>query len=56
MIVRDTTLDEALEHLGFTDISNLIRIEVENDGSDLSFPGWVSLADESSQLTLAPDS
>jgi hypothetical protein len=52
-IVRDRTLDEALEHLGVTEIRGLIRIEVEEAGSDLSFPGWISVADASSHLSLA---
>jgi hypothetical protein len=41
-----------LEYLGVTEIWGLFRIEVEEADSDLSFPGWVSVADESSQLTL----
>jgi hypothetical protein len=52
--VRDMTLDEALKHLGFREISNLFRIEVEDNVSDLSFRGWDPVADdESSHLTLA---
>jgi hypothetical protein len=54
-IVRTGTLDEALEHLGFTEISQLFRIEVEDDCTDLTFPGWVPVADEVSHLTLARD-
>jgi hypothetical protein len=54
-IVRDRTLDEALEHFGFTEISSLFRIEVEDDVSDFSFPGWIPVGDESSPLTLARD-
>jgi hypothetical protein len=54
-IVRDGALDEALEHLGVTEITRLFRIEVDEDGSDLSFPGWISVADGSSHLTLRPD-
>jgi hypothetical protein len=38
-IVRDGTLDEALEHLGFTEITSLFRIEVEDDDSESFFPG-----------------
>jgi hypothetical protein len=53
--VRDRTLDEALGHFGFTEISNMFRIEVGEDGSDLSFPGWVPVADEGPHLTLTPD-
>jgi hypothetical protein len=51
--VREMTLDEALESLGFTVISSLFRIEVEDAGSDLSFLGWIPVADASSHLTLA---
>jgi hypothetical protein len=54
-IVRARTLDEALEHLGFTEISSLFRIEAEDDVTDLSFPGWISVANEGSHLTLARD-
>jgi hypothetical protein len=54
-IVRDLTLNEVLDNLGFTDISNLFRIEVDEDGSDLEFPGWVPVADGNSHLVLAPD-
>jgi hypothetical protein len=50
-IVSDLAVDEALEHLGFTNIWGLFQIEVEEDGSDLSFPGWISVADKSSHLT-----
>jgi hypothetical protein len=51
-IVGDRTLDEAFGHLGFSEIRSLVRIEVEDDDSDLPFPGWVSVADASSHLTL----
>jgi hypothetical protein len=54
-IVRDGTLDEALEHLGITEISSLFRIEVEQDGTDLVFPGWIPVADKNSHLTLGRD-
>jgi hypothetical protein len=52
-IVRDMTLDDALEHLGIMEISGLFRIEIEADVCDLSFPGWVPVADTSLHLTLA---
>jgi hypothetical protein len=51
-IVRDRTLAEAMEHLGFAEISRLFRIEVDNDGSDLLFPGWIRVDSDSSHLTL----
>jgi hypothetical protein len=37
--VGDLTLDEALEHLGVGEIWSLFRIEGEEDGSNVSFPG-----------------
>jgi hypothetical protein len=49
------TLNEALEHLGLTGISSLLRIKVEEDISDLSFPEWIAVADESLHLTLTRD-
>jgi hypothetical protein len=52
-IVGETRLDDALDHLRLTEISSLFRIEVEEDGGDLAFPGWIPVADESSHLTLA---
>jgi hypothetical protein len=48
-IVRDGTLDEALDHLGVTEISRLFRIEIREDGAGLAFPGWKGL-----HSTLAP--
>jgi hypothetical protein len=54
-IVRDLTLDEALYDLGIIEISSLFGIEIDDDCSDLSFPLWISIADESSQLTLVRD-
>jgi hypothetical protein len=50
--MSDMRLDEALERLGVAEISGLFRIELEDDVSALSFPGWVPVADESSHLTL----
>jgi hypothetical protein len=50
--VRDLTLDEALDDLGIIEISGMFGIEVDDDFSDLSFPLWISVSDESSQLTL----
>jgi hypothetical protein len=54
--VRDLTLDVALEYLGVTKIWDLFRIEVEDHDSDLSFPGWIPVADEGMHLTLGRDS
>jgi hypothetical protein len=38
-LVRDMTLDAALERLGVSDVSGLFRIEVDEDCADLMFPG-----------------
>jgi hypothetical protein len=61
-LIGDLALDEWLEHLGLNDISSLFRIEVSEfsdsegggggRGADLEFPGWTSVVDESSHLTL----
>jgi hypothetical protein len=50
--VCDSTLDEALEKLGFDEISSLFRIEIEDCRVCFEFPGWSSIAGESSHLTL----
>jgi hypothetical protein len=50
--VRDLTLDEALYDLGIIEIWGMFGIEVDDDCCDLSFPGWSSVTDESSELTL----
>jgi hypothetical protein len=54
-IVGAKTLDETLEHLGFSEISGLFRIEVDNTVSDFSFPGWAPVADASSHFTFGRD-
>jgi hypothetical protein len=54
-LVRDLTLDEAFDDLGIIEISSPFGIEVDDDFLDLSFPGWCSVTDESSQLTLVRD-
>jgi hypothetical protein len=51
-IVGDFTLDEALENIGFDEISSLFRIEVEDGGADFEFGGWVSRCDTGSILVL----
>jgi hypothetical protein len=50
-IVGDAPLDEALEQLGFRDIASAFRIEVQQGGSELNFPGWVLVDDGSGHLT-----
>jgi hypothetical protein len=52
LMVRDRPLNEALEHLGFTDIWSQFQIDVDEGGSDLSFPGWIPIRDGHSDLTL----
>jgi hypothetical protein len=52
-IVGAKTLDEALEHLGIPGIARIFRIEVEQDGTDLVFPGSIPVADDNSHLTLS---
>jgi hypothetical protein len=51
-IVGNRTLDEALEHIGFTDISSLFQIDVNEDGVDLDFAGWVSVGDTDSTVVI----
>jgi hypothetical protein len=51
-IVGGATLNEGLESLGFVDISSLSKIEVEDGGVGISFPGWVSVGDGGSGLVL----
>jgi hypothetical protein len=51
-IVGDGALDEALEHIGFTDISSLFQIEVNEAGVHFDFPGWVSVDDGDSTVVL----
>jgi hypothetical protein len=51
-VVGDATLDEALEHIGFDDISSLFKIDVNEDGADLNFSGWISVGDSGSTMLL----
>jgi hypothetical protein len=53
LIVRDRPVNEALEHLGFTDIWSQFRIDVDEGESNLSFPGWIPISDGRSDLTLS---
>jgi hypothetical protein len=52
--VCDLTLDEALERIGFDEISSRFGIEIEDCGVHFEFPGWSSVVDESSHLILVP--
>jgi hypothetical protein len=49
------TLNEALDNFGFDEIMSLIKIEIEAGRVPFDFPGWSSVADESSPLTLIQD-
>jgi hypothetical protein len=40
-VVGDRSLDDALEEFGLS--SGVIKIEVEDGGVEVKFPGWVSL-------------
>jgi hypothetical protein len=51
-IIGDVILDEALDQIGFADISGLFRIEVNDEGVDLEFPGWISVGEGDSTLVL----
>jgi hypothetical protein len=51
-IVRARTLDEALEHIGFADISSLFEIYVNAGAVDLDFAGWVSVGDTGSTVVI----
>jgi hypothetical protein len=53
-IVGDLSLDEVLEHIGFTDITSLFEIEVTEDGVDFDFdfPGWVTVGGSGSTVVL----
>jgi hypothetical protein len=48
-------LDQVLENMGFKDISTVFRIEFNEAKVGLGFPGWVSVDDGSSNLTLLHD-
>jgi hypothetical protein len=56
-IISDQSLDDALNRVGVSFSSGLFRIEVEDGGDELTFPGWISLADGEGdmQLTLVRD-
>jgi hypothetical protein len=51
-VVGEMTLDEALEHFGFNDISSVFMIEVTEGGVDLKLPGLSSVVDTDSPLTI----
>jgi hypothetical protein len=51
-LVGDLTLDEALEHIGFADMSSLFEIVVNHERVDFVFPGWFSIGDSRSTMTL----
>jgi hypothetical protein len=51
-VVGPMSLDEALGHFGFNEISSVFGIEIAQGGVDLEFPGWSSLVDPDSHLTI----
>jgi hypothetical protein len=51
-IVGDLSLDEVLNELGVSGRSGLFRIEVEDGGEELNFPGWVSWGDGEGEFHL----
>jgi hypothetical protein len=54
-LIGDLTLDEALDNFGFDEIMSLLKIEIEGGGGHSDFPGWSSVVDEGSHLTLIQD-
>jgi hypothetical protein len=54
-IVGDRSLDDAPDELGVSGGSSLFRIEVEDGGAELEFPGWIStrIGETGFYLTLA---
>jgi hypothetical protein len=53
----DGSLDDALEGIGVTTSSSLLRIDVEDGGVEFEFGGWVSIrnGDGDVSLTLVRD-
>jgi hypothetical protein len=51
-LIGDFLLDEVLAQFGFDAIASLMRIEIGDGGVQVGYPGWSSIADESSHLTL----
>jgi hypothetical protein len=53
--VGDFALDEWLENIGFSDISSVFRLEIDDCGTGLEFRGWFLVDDETSHLALVRD-
>jgi hypothetical protein len=51
-VLGQMVLDSALEHFGFSEISSVFTIEVTEGGVNLEFPGWSSVVDADSHLTI----
>jgi hypothetical protein len=54
-LVGDSRLDEVLETLGLSEITSLLKIELEESETQIGFTGWSSTGDGSSFLTLVQD-
>jgi hypothetical protein len=52
-VVGDRSLEDALEEFGVIAGSTLFRIDVEDGGVELEFPGWVSVCDGDKALRLS---
>jgi hypothetical protein len=57
-IVGDVTVDEALENIGFTELSNALKIEIsdiDDGGAPFEFGGWSLINDEDSYFLVMAD-
>jgi hypothetical protein len=50
--ITDSTLDEALEKVGFGEMYIFFGFEIEDCGLHFEFPGWSSIPDDNSRLIL----
>jgi hypothetical protein len=48
----DRSLYDTLDESGVSAPSGLFRIEVEDEGVELEFPGWFSVPDEEEDMNL----
>jgi hypothetical protein len=55
-VFGELSVDEVLEGIGLITTSSLLRIDVEDGGEELQFPGWSSVGREGdSELSLVTD-